>query len=73
MQEGKNMTSEAKENKVLIVIIMLLHYIARGMRKLSNVFFLSVILTELTSDELSVTYKACLGDNYICLEYLMLE
>lgn len=63
------MTSEAKENKVLIVIIMLLHYIARGMRKLSNVFFLSVILTELTSDELSVTYKA-VGDGKVNDELL---
>lgn len=66
----------SQRNKVLIIIIRLPHYTARGMGELSSVFFLSVILTELTSVELSVTYKlsmTCLGDNYICLEYFMLQ
>lgn len=70
---GEKHDSWSQRNKVFIVIIRLLHYTAREMGELSHVFLLSVILTELTSAELSVTYKACLGDKYNYLEYLVLE
>lgn len=72
MQLGKNISSEAKENKALILIIRLLHDIARDHQELSSVFLLRAILTELTSAEFSVSYKACLGDSYILLMCFML-
>lgn len=72
MQAGKNISSEAKENKALIIIIRLLHDIARDHRELSSVFLFRLILTDLTSTEFSVNYKACLGDNYIPLMCFML-
>lgn len=64
MQPGKKINSEAKENKALIIIIRLFYDITRNHQELSSVFLLGPILTELTSAEFSVKYKACLGDNY---------
>jgi len=45
---------------------------ARDHHELSSIFLLRVILTELTSAEYFVNYKACLGDNYITLMCFML-
>lgn len=67
------MSSEAKENKGLVIITRLLHGIARDLGEVSSVFFLGAILTGLASAEFSVNYKACLGDNYICLMCLVME
>lgn len=67
------MSSEAKENKDLVIITRLLHGIARDLGEVSSVFFLGAILTGLTSAEFSVNYKACLGDNCICLMCLVME
>lgn len=72
MHPGKNIISEAKENKALIIIIRLLNDIARSHWELSSVFHFRLILTELISSEFSVNYKACSGDNYIPLMYFML-
>lgn len=72
MQPGKNISSEAKENKALIRIIKLLRDITRDHQELSSVLLFRLILTELTSTEFSVNYKACFGDNYIPLMCFML-
>lgn len=67
MQPGKKIRSEAKENKSLIIIIRLFYGIRRNNQELSSVFLFRYFLTEETSAEFSVKYKACLGDSYLPL------